>query len=83
MLLMHDVLNSGGEIVATPFPLCHHTDESSGQTMNAQGAVHKKVFGNPTWWGLIAAFAWKRLKEGQPSRILDYLRGGAWASRHA
>lgn len=87
VLLMHDILQAGGAVVPTPFEVRLHPDESSGQVLNAQaaftqGAVHRKVFGHPVWWGLVAVFAWKRLKSGNVSRISDYLRGGAWASRH-
>ena len=88
VLLMHDILRAGGALVATPFAVRLHPDESSGQVLNAQaaftqGAVHKTVFGHPAWWALVAVFAWKRLKSGNWSRVSDYLRGGAWASRHA
>ena len=88
VLLMHDILRAGGALINTPFAVRLHPDESSGQVLNAQaaftqGAVHKTVFGHPTWWGLVAVFAWKRLKSGNWSRVSDYLRGGAWASRHA
>lgn len=87
VLLMHDILRAGGALISTPFAVRLHPDESSGQVLNVQaaftqGAVHKTVFGHPTWWGLVAIFAWKRLKSGNWSRISDYLRGGAWASRH-
>lgn len=87
VLLMHDILQAGGAVVPTPFAVRLHPDESSGQVLNAQaaftqGAVHRKVFGHPVWWGLVAVFVWKRLKSGNVSRISDYLRGGAWASRH-
>lgn len=87
VLLMHDILRAGGALVPTTFAVRLHPDESSGQVLNAQaaftqGAVHRKVFGHPAWWGLVAVFVWKRLKSGNVSRIFDYLRGGAWASRH-
>ena len=88
VLLMHDILRAGGVLVTAPFAVRLHPEESSGQVLNAQaaftqGAVHKTVFGHLAWWGLVAVFAWKRLKLGNWSRVSDYLRGGAWASRHA
>ena len=88
VMLLHAVLQHGGQILPIDIPVRLHPEESSGQAVNAstaftQGAVHWKVFGSLRWFALFAAYVGKRLRNGELSAARHYARGGAWASRQA
>ena len=88
VVLLNELLQRGGQILFIDRPLRLHPDDSSGQTVNAktsftQGAVHWMVFGATRWWLLLIVFAAKRLRNGDGSAILHYVKGGVWASRQA
>lgn len=88
VMLLDSILRCGGRIVPVDVAPRLHPEESSGQAINpatafTQGAVHRLVFGVRRWPALFLVYTLKRIRAGNLALVVNYAKGGKWASRQA